>query len=141
MDPRVKLGHMDCIVQSDTSLSTEKDTAERVTFLYQLCDGRSSKSYGVNVARLAGLPNEVLALAVKKSAAFIDSSSGKKANIAGDINIGHNYSSTENNSLNLIYRRYFERLTSLLAAEMTNEELYITAVELWKRFKNDVSLA
>ena len=139
MDPRVKLGHMDCIVQSEAGPGAEKDTADRVTFLYQLCDGRSSKSYGVNVARLAGLPNEVLALAVKKSAAFIDLSSGKSASL-GENSDEHGCT-RNNDALTLIYHRYFERLISLLAAEMTNNELYATVVELWKRFKNDASLA
>lgn len=32
----------------------------QVTFLYTLMDGACPKSYGVNVARLAGLPDEVI---------------------------------------------------------------------------------
>lgn len=32
----------------------------QVTFLYKLTDGACPKSYGVNVARLAGLPDSVL---------------------------------------------------------------------------------
>lgn len=32
----------------------------QVTFLYTLIDGACPKSYGVNVARLAGLPDEVI---------------------------------------------------------------------------------
>ena len=32
----------------------------QVTFLYILTDGACPKSYGVNVARLAGLPDEVI---------------------------------------------------------------------------------
>ena len=45
-------------------------TTPQVTFLYKLCDGSSPKSYGINVARLAGLPQYVLDLAVKQSRAF-----------------------------------------------------------------------
>ena len=33
---------------------------EKVTFLYRMMDGKADKSYGINVARLAHLPNEVL---------------------------------------------------------------------------------
>ena len=43
-----------------------------MTFLYKLCDGSSPKSYGINVARLAGLPQYVLDLAVKQSRAFAE---------------------------------------------------------------------
>ena len=44
--------------------------AERVTFLYTLEKGSCPKSYGVNVARLAGLPERVLLAAAKRSAAL-----------------------------------------------------------------------
>ena len=47
-------------------------TTPQVTFLYKLCDGSSPKSYGINVARLAGLPQYVLDLAVKQSRAFAE---------------------------------------------------------------------
>lgn len=39
-----------------------------MTFLYALREGACPKSYGVNVARLAGLPESVLKLAAEKSA-------------------------------------------------------------------------
>ncbi|KNE61022.1 hypothetical protein AMAG_06782 [Allomyces macrogynus ATCC 38327] len=38
-----------------------------VTFLYKLADGLADRSYGLNVARLAGVPEEVLAVAAEKS--------------------------------------------------------------------------
>ncbi|MCC5792281.1 MAG: DNA mismatch repair protein MutS [Legionellaceae bacterium] len=36
---------------------------ERIIFLYQVLDGAASQSYGLEVARLAGIPQEVLAVA------------------------------------------------------------------------------
>ena len=42
-----------------------------VTFLYKLRGGSCDDSYGLNVARLARLPNEVLVQAKKKSDEFI----------------------------------------------------------------------
>ena len=128
----MRLGHMDCIVQSSENQSTspsaavEKDTSERVTFLYHLCDGCSPKSYGVNVARLAGLPAEVLALAVQKSAAFLDSSSSW-------------HSENEDASSASLYYRYFDRILSLLSSDMTDEELTSVARELWQRFKHEAT--
>ena len=38
----------------------------QVTFLYKLTDGGCPKSYGVNVARLAGLPDDI----VKRASSF-----------------------------------------------------------------------
>ena len=80
MDPRVQLGHMDCIVQESSTdpgstIQNEKNKnceEEEVTFLYRLCGGSSPRSYGINVARLARLPSEVIALAMKQSKEFED---------------------------------------------------------------------
>lgn len=41
--------------------------AEEVTFLYRLTDGACPKSYGTNVARLAGLPDAVVRRAAQKA--------------------------------------------------------------------------
>ena len=69
MDARVQLGHMDCIVQ-ETAPSKGAEEDEEVTFLYRLCSGSSPRSYGINVARLARLPQEVISLALKQSRDF-----------------------------------------------------------------------
>jgi len=77
MDPRVKLGHMDCLVHNDGddagedgAENVEKNAVEEVTFLYKLADGSSPRSYGINVARLAGLPPAVIELALQQSREF-----------------------------------------------------------------------
>ena len=43
---------------------------DHVTFLYKLSPGPCSRSHGLNVARLASLPDEVIAEARVKSKAF-----------------------------------------------------------------------
>ncbi|KGN45011.1 DNA mismatch repair protein MSH6 [Cucumis sativus] len=63
-DPRVSLHHMACRVGEGNN------GLEEVTFLYRLTPGTCPKSYGVNVARLAGLPNCVLTEAAAKSMEF-----------------------------------------------------------------------
>ena len=40
---------------------------ECLTFLYQLTEGAAGKSYGLNVARLAHIPSEILRVAATKS--------------------------------------------------------------------------
>ncbi|ETN02954.1 hypothetical protein PPTG_16016 [Phytophthora nicotianae INRA-310] len=61
-DDRVSLGHMGCIVDPEND--------RKVTFLYKLEDGMCPKSYGINVAMLAKLPDEVIECAAKKSEQF-----------------------------------------------------------------------
>ena len=46
-----------------------QDEEETITFLYKLTGGACPKSYGFNVAQLAGLPASVVALARKKAIA------------------------------------------------------------------------
>lgn len=56
--PGVMMYHMDSIVDPST---------KSITFLYKLKKGQSPKSYGLNVARLAGLPDHILQVALKKA--------------------------------------------------------------------------
>ncbi len=51
---------------------------ESVTFLYKFVEGACPKSYGFNVARLAGLPNEVIRVARNKSMMFESSMKKRK---------------------------------------------------------------
>jgi DNA mismatch repair protein MSH6 len=57
-NPDVLLGHMECMVADNDTAN--QDGNGSITFLYTLGEGVCSKSFGVNVARLAGLPEEVL---------------------------------------------------------------------------------
>eukprot|EP00887_Chlorella_sp_A99_P007330 scaffold2.g7330.t1 len=73
-DPNVAIKHMACKVSSgrarggggagDPGAEAE---VEEVTFLYKLTDGSCPRSYGVNVARLAGLPDAVVRRAAEVS--------------------------------------------------------------------------
>ena len=48
------------------------DELEHVTFLYRLADGVADKSYGLNVARLADLPQDLVMRAKERAAMFED---------------------------------------------------------------------
>lgn len=61
---KVSQYHMACQV------GTGVGGVEEVTFLYRLTPGSCPKSYGVNVARLAGIPPSVLEKAMAKSTEF-----------------------------------------------------------------------
>lgn len=60
-DPRIAMYHMACNVEAN-----QKD----VTFLYKFIKGTCPKSYGMNVATLAGLPNDVVTRAQQMSESF-----------------------------------------------------------------------
>jgi DNA mismatch repair protein MSH6 len=64
----VRLGHMQCLVEEEDSAQESSDHS--ITFLYTLGPGTCPKSFGINVARLASLPPEVLANAKRVSEEF-----------------------------------------------------------------------
>ncbi|KAJ9075514.1 DNA mismatch repair protein msh6, variant 2 [Entomophthora muscae] len=59
--PNLALMHMDCLVDAN-----RRD----VTFLYKLTQGVCPKSYGMNVASMAGLPSEIIDRAEAKAQEF-----------------------------------------------------------------------
>ncbi|GJX79340.1 DNA mismatch repair protein MSH6 [Tanacetum coccineum] len=77
--PKVSLCHMACRVGDGVG------GLEEVTFLYKLTLGACPKSYGVNVARLAGLPDNVLQKAATKSEEF-ETMYGKNRNRSNPTN-------------------------------------------------------
>jgi DNA mismatch repair protein MSH6 len=73
--PSVRLGHMECIVEGEgiDSLDDEnlgKSNDGNITFLYTLGVGTCPKSFGINVARLAAIPSEILSKAREVSSSF-----------------------------------------------------------------------
>ena len=66
-DPNVALAHMGCRVEAPGGGAREYGR-ETVTFLYTLTSGACPRSYGVNVARLAGLPESVCVAAAARAA-------------------------------------------------------------------------
>jgi len=66
-EPNVRLGHMQCYVEDQNENSVEE---RNITFLYTLGEGSCPKSFGINVARIAGLPEDVLEKARIVSSSF-----------------------------------------------------------------------
>ena len=135
IDPRVTLGHMQCVVSPGSSGSKGGGgTDEEVTFLYHLAPGSSPRSYGINVARLAALPAEVIELAMRQSAEF---EATLAAAGSGDVNaVGGG--AVHQTSLAATAARdallpYFSRLVSLAASDLPTHELAAAARELWRR--------
>ena len=63
----VRLGHMQCLVEDSEA---DQSNDHSITFLYTLGPGTCPKSFGINVARLASLPTEVLDNAKRVSQEF-----------------------------------------------------------------------
>ena len=68
-EPMVRLGHMQCLVEDGDDEESNNDNSH-ITFLYTLGPGTCPKSFGVNVARLASLPEQVLVNAKRVSEEF-----------------------------------------------------------------------
>ncbi|KAL2345471.1 hypothetical protein Fmac_006756 [Flemingia macrophylla] len=78
-DPKVSLCHMACQVGGGIA------GLDEVTFLYRLTPGACPNSYGVNVARIAGLPTSVLQKAAAKSKEF-EATYGKCRKVSTEAN-------------------------------------------------------
>jgi len=98
-DPRVRLGHMECVVENvvieeGMNENGGDDTKKQhITFLYTLGVGSCPKSFGINVAKLAGLPDEVLSKARTISVNFEAEMNGAMNNIS---KINRRYVSADN---------------------------------------------
>lgn len=132
IDPRVKLGHMDCMVQEVAP------SEEEVTFLYKLCDGSSPKSYGINVARLAGMPASLIELALQQSKSFEEKANQKRfSHGQSQGNSSDSDSHASSVMVAMMANRIsavFERLISITNADLTLDELAFIAAEVWKRY-------
>lgn len=93
-EPMVRLGHMQCVVEeanSDDDDDNNGDVADSsITFLYTLGPGTCPKSFGINVARLASLPTEVLKNAKEASAKFEEEMIGGGGSGGGNFLTSHN---------------------------------------------------
>ena len=67
-----------CCFPSHMKTNDEKDS-KRIAFLYTLEEGVAHRSFGINVASMAGIPEKVLEVAEVKSLAFEEKSSRKSA--------------------------------------------------------------
>ena len=73
--PSVRLGFMECVVEGEDieSLDNKNHRSSndgKITFLYTLGVGTCPKSFGINVARLAAIPSEILSKAREVSSSF-----------------------------------------------------------------------
>ncbi|KNE89152.1 hypothetical protein PSTG_17388 [Puccinia striiformis f. sp. tritici PST-78] len=73
----VKSYHMKFLETHDSS-NEEEGQISRITFLYKLVPGLATKSHGIHVARLAGLPSSILHNARLKSSELEESVGQKK---------------------------------------------------------------
>jgi DNA mismatch repair protein MSH6 len=76
-EPNVRLGHMQCLVDEEDDGAAAEDGS--ITFLYTLGEGTCPKSFGINVARLAALPAEVLSKAKQVSLEFEEEMNGARS--------------------------------------------------------------
>uniref|UniRef100_A0A1I7RY21 DNA mismatch repair protein n=1 Tax=Bursaphelenchus xylophilus TaxID=6326 RepID=A0A1I7RY21_BURXY len=69
-NPRIAEGHMACLVEKDANC--DDPCMDNITFLYQLTEGSSSKSYGFFTAKMAGLKPDLIKKADHASKAILN---------------------------------------------------------------------
>lgn len=136
LDPRVKLGHMDCFVEEgegkgDAPGASAPPPGEEVTFLYKLCNGSSPRSYGINVARLARLPQEILVIAQQQSAVFEDQLAQQRSRLCDD--------STAELSKKALYVKIYDRIVSIADSDISATEMTWLVREIWQRHQHVAS--
>lgn len=67
----VRLAHMGCKVEKNSEKDIDSDPLkESITFLYKVTEGPVARSYGFNVARLAGIEDSIIMDAYEKAKEF-----------------------------------------------------------------------
>ena len=83
---------------------------------------------GINVARLAQLPQEVIAMACKQSKDFEDRMNGNLLSNRDDSNFA---ALSRDKTLS-----FFSRLVSLVNSDYSLKEMVYITTELWRRFNH-----
>lgn len=121
--PNVRLGHMQCIVDDENDNETTTGSNGNITFLYTLGLGSCPRSFGINVAKLAGLPDEVLANAKRVSEEFEDEMNGVGSDTEVGTAVGTHVSNVEANN-------HLENIRQLIACQK-----YDDVLNVWKTIK------
>ena len=132
IDPRVALGHMQCVVvdADNADRSPVAPNGEQVAFLYHLASGSSPRSYGINVARLAMLPPEVIELACQQSKAFeekLHRADQTRGQASGEVGM-----STVTRG---VVFSVFDRLVSIANSKLSLPELVSVVRDMYERFR------
>jgi DNA mismatch repair protein MSH6 len=121
--PNVRLGHMQCIVDDENEDETTTGSNGNITFLYTLGLGSCPRSFGINVAKLAGLPDEVLANAKRVSEEFEDEMNGVGSDAEVGTAVGPKVSDEE-------AKYHLENIRQLIACQK-----YDDILSVWKTIK------
>ena len=87
-----------------------------ITFLHKVRDGAIDKSYGINVASLAKLPDEVITRANEILSYYENNQVNKKNNV---LQTSFDFSEEKTNSVNLEYERIIDEIKKLDPINMT----------------------
>ena len=101
--------------------ATETDNGESLIFLHKVKDGSVDKSYGINVAKLAGLPPEVITRASEILIAHEDKSK-KQQNLAIQTSLPLEFINNKSSEIEEILKNTnILELTPLKALNLLNE--------------------
>ncbi|ESQ37177.1 hypothetical protein EUTSA_v10002887mg, partial [Eutrema salsugineum] len=133
--PRVTLKHMACAFRSRSSGQEPRRCDQDLVFLYRLADGACPESYGLQVALMAGIPNQVVETASVAAQAMKRS-------------IGENFKSSELRSeFSSLHEEWLKTLVGISQvihsdkAVFEEEDVYDTLFCLWHELRSSCSVA
>ncbi len=107
-----------------------KETKDSVVFLHKVLDGGADKSYGINVAKLAGLPKSLIERATKILESLEDNNLNKKINL--DLFNFDEYEQKEENVEDSKEKEIIEALDSINVDELSPRDALNFLYELKK---------
>lgn len=119
--PHVSLQHMSCAMKPRSSSGKDLD----LVFLYRLASGACPESYGLQVARMAGIPEQVVNAASTAGEAMKEM-------------IGASFKSSEQRSeFSTLHEQWLRAILSLTCCEESNidDDTYDTLFCLWHELK------
>jgi DNA mismatch repair ATPase MutS len=123
--PSIRLMKMDCLVD---------ETKKEVVFLYKLKDGYSGQSYGMNVARMSGVPAHVVDEAERKATEMLGQK-GWIGAVGQSMNAENSSVAFMTHSRNLLVKEDAHFIKEALHALQKNagdEKAKQLLIQLWK---------
>ena len=80
-----------------------------ITFLHQIKEGSTDRSYGIHVAKLANLPSEVIAQSQK----ILNKLEKNKKDVVDIFNYENNFSAEDITTTNIVNKEIFEQIKNV----------------------------
>ena len=105
-------------VVNELAKSLNLDDEDKIIFLHEVKSGSLNKSYGIQVAKLAGISNKVLAEAKAKLKELGDKTDDLALSNNSYSELNHPESNNQNNHLNLNHKKIYDYVNKINPDEL-----------------------